>query len=84
MKRVEMKTTVAATPHYLYDLSLPLPERKYQRMEFPSGIAVAAFLGVAPQRIYVSRANKHRIWSEAQGRWFCVRIANSQTITTNE
>jgi hypothetical protein len=58
--------------HYLYDLSLPLPERMHKRMLFSSGIAAAAFLGVSPQRVYMSRSNRHRIWSEAQGRWFAV------------
>lgn len=75
----ETKSTNAATPHYLYDLSLPLPERQLKRMEFNSGMAAAAFLGVSPMRIYKSRANKHRIWSEAQGRWFVVRLANTKT-----
>lgn len=76
----EARTTIAATPHYLYDMSLPLPERTHKRMMFPSGIAAAAFLGVSPSRIYISRSNKHRIWSEAQGGWFCVRIANVKTV----
>lgn len=83
MKKIVKRTNEAATPHYLYDLSLPLPERTYQRMLFPSGLAVAAFLGVSPQRIYVSRTSKHRIWSEAQQRWFAVRRAHLKT-TTND
>jgi hypothetical protein len=66
-------------PHYLYDLSLPLPERRLQRLEFTSGIAAAAFLGVPPARIYISRTSKHRIWSEAQGRWFAVRVGVTKT-----
>lgn len=70
-----------AQPHYLYDLSLPLPERQYKRMEFHSATAVAAFLGVVPARIYASRANKHRIWSEGQGRWFAVRMAAPKTVS---
>lgn len=69
-------TNAAAQPHYIYDCSLPLPERMHKRMFFPSAIAAAVFLGVAPQRIYVSRQAKHRIWSEAQGKWFAVRLAN--------
>ncbi len=74
----------AATPHYLYDLSLPLPERTYKRMLFPSALAAAAFLGVSPMRIYHSRHHKHRIWSEAQGRWFVVRLATTKTTTNDE
>jgi hypothetical protein len=68
-------SNAAAQPHYLYDLSLELPERFQKRMFFPSAIAAAVFLGVSPQRIYVSRNHKHRIWSEAQGKWFAVRLA---------
>lgn len=76
----DVRATKAATPHYLYDLSLPLPERQYKRMLFPSAIAVAGFLGVSPQRIYLSRSTRHRIWSEAHSSWFAVRIANPKTI----
>lgn len=73
------KSNTRTLPHYLYDLSLPLPERRLQRLEFTSGIAAAVFLGVAPARIYVSRNSKHRIWSEAQGRWFAVRIGENKS-----
>lgn len=69
-----------SVPHFIYDLSLPLPDRKYQRMLFPSAVAAAVFLGVSPQRIYLSRTPKHRIWSEVQGRWFAVRIANPSIV----
>jgi hypothetical protein len=78
MKKIACRTASTATMHYLYDMSLPLPERRLQRMLFPSAVAAAAFLGVTPQRIYMNRAKKHRVWSEAQGRWFAVRIANPQ------
>jgi hypothetical protein len=71
-------TTGTAIPHYLYDLSLPLPQRYQQRLFFTSAISAATFLGVSPQRIYINRAKKHRIWSEAQGKWFAVRIAENQ------
>lgn len=73
-----VKTNVRAQPHYVYDLSLPLPERYHKRMYFPSAIAAAVFLGVSPPRIYVSRQTKHRIWSEAQGKWFAVRLATAK------
>lgn len=63
-------------PHYVYDLSLPMPQRRLQRLYFPTGMAAANWLGVTPQRVYNNRKNKLRIWSEAHGRWFAVRIAN--------
>lgn len=69
-------TNATAQPHYLYDCSLELPERFHNRMFFPSAIAAAVFLGVQPQRIYNARQHKHRIWSEAQGKWFAVRLAS--------
>lgn len=72
------KNNARAQAHYLYDLSIPLPERFHKRMHFPSGIAAATFLGVQPPRIYLSRQTKHRIWSEAQGKWFAVRLANDK------
>lgn len=73
------KSNVRAQPHYLYDLSLPLPERRHKRLYFTSQVAAAVFLGVQPERISVSRATKHRIWSEAQGKWFAVRLANEKS-----
>lgn len=79
MDKLTLHHTSGAQPHYLYNLSLPLPERMHKRMFFPSGLAVAAWLGVSPQRIYCTRARKGRIWSEAQQAWFTVRIAHPQT-----
>ena len=84
MGTFDIRGTKAATPHYLYDLSLPLPERQFKRMLFPSAIAAAAFLGISPMRIYHSRKYKHRIWSEAQGRWFVVRLATTKTVSDDE
>lgn len=65
-------------PHYVYDCSLPMPERHQKRMYFPTGMAAANWLGVVPQRVYINRKNKARIWSEAHSGWFAVRIANEQ------
>lgn len=81
MEKFRTRPGAPQLPHYLYDLSLPLPERKYKRMLFPSAVAAAVWLGVSPQRIYLSRTPGHRIWSETQGRWFAVRIANPNKIT---
>lgn len=65
-------------PHYVYDLSLPLPERRLKRMYFPTGLAAANWLGVVPQRVYTNRKNKARVWSEVHGGWFAVRIATEK------
>lgn len=80
MKTIRITSTATALPHYLYDLSLPLPERFQQRMYYTSAIAAAAFLGVSPQRIYHARNHKQRVWSEAQQKWFAVRIAEKHNL----
>lgn len=67
-----------AHPHYVYDMSLPMPERRQKRMYFPTGLAAANWLGVVPQRVYVNRKNHARIWSDAHGGWFAVRIATNK------
>jgi len=79
MTKIYIDKPEAGEPHYLYDLSLPLPDRMLKRLPFPSATAAANFLGVTPQRIYHNRKNKTRIWSECHGRWFVVRIANHKT-----
>jgi len=61
--------------HYLYDLSIPLPERREKRLYFSTGLAAANFLGVPPQRVYNNRRTKHKIWSESLNGWFAVRLA---------
>lgn len=78
MHKLNIEKTDKAQPHYLYDMSLPLPERHQKRMFFTSGSAAANFLGVPVQRIYVARSNHHRIYSEAQGGWFAVRLAKAK------
>ena len=81
MNRIEIRNNSIAQPHYVYDLAIPLPERMHKRMLFPSAVAAAGFLGVAPQRIYLSRSTKHRIWSDVHHGWFAVRIASAKTVT---
>lgn len=81
MEKFRIRHAQHAVPHYLYDLSLELPERMQKRMLFTSGIAIAAFLGVSPQRVYMCRSKKCRIWSEAQQGWFAIRIASTNPTT---
>lgn len=81
MEKFRVRHAQHAVPHFLYDLSLPLQERIAKRMWFTSGIAVATFLGVSPQRIYASRSKKNRVWSEAQQGWFAIRIASTNPTT---
>lgn len=77
------KDPECAQPHYLYDMSIQLPERQHKRLFFASGLAAANFLGVLPQRIYIHRKNKARIWSDKQNGWFAVRLAHQEN-TNNE
>lgn len=79
MQRIRIQKCDHAQAHYLYDLSLPLPTRRLQRLLFPSALAAAAWLGVKPQRIYSCRSTKDRIWSDAHQSWFAVRIAHEKT-----
>ena len=80
MKSINLPKNDNAQPHYVYDLSIPLPERNLKRMWFDSAWSAALFLGVPAQRIYMSRSSKHRIWSESQGGWFAVRIAKKEFV----
>jgi len=80
MKKLNLSKSDNAQPHYLYDMSLPLPERLQKRMWFDSAWSAALFLGVPAQRIYTSRSSKHRIYSESQGGWFAVRIAKKEIV----
>lgn len=70
--------------HYVYDLALPLPERRVKRMSFPTALAAANYLGVTPQRIYANRKNRARVWSESLNGWFAVRVATTEKETTHE
>lgn len=81
MEKFRVRHAKHAVPHYLYDLSLPLAERMNKRMWFASGMALAAHLGVSPQRLYENREPGRRIWSDAQQGWFAVRIASNKTAT---
>lgn len=74
--------TEGSHPHYVYDMSLPMPERKLQRLFFTTGTAAANWLGVVPQRVYMNRKSKCRIWSDLRGGWFAVRIATLENELT--
>jgi hypothetical protein len=59
--------------HLVYDLSIPLPERKEKAMVFKSGHAAANWLGIPPNRLYKARVPGHKVQKE--GKWYAVRIA---------
>jgi hypothetical protein len=62
-----------AVPHLVYDLSIPLPERREKAMWFKSGHAAANWLGIPPKRLYTARAAGHRVTKD--GKQYAIRIA---------
>lgn len=67
---------------YLYDLSLPVSERAEKSLPFVTGLAVARFLGVNPQRIYTSASSKHRLYCKHQKKWYAIREKNTDPRTS--
>ena len=61
-------------PHILYDLSIPLPDRKYKAVVYPSARHVADFLGTTSHRIMQVRQPGKRITGR-DGKIYAVRIA---------
>ena len=61
-------------PHILYDLSIPLPDRKDKAVVYPSARHVADFLGTTSHRIMHVRQPGKRITGR-DGKIYAVRIA---------
>ena len=64
-------------PHLVYDLSLPLPERRETAMKFKSAAAAANWLGIAPKRLFDIRMPGKRAYKD--GKAYAVRIAPKRT-----
>ena len=64
-------------PHILYDLSLPMPERREKAMLFKSGHAAANWLGMPPKSLYACRVPGRRAYKD--GKAYAVRIAAKDT-----
>lgn len=62
-----------AVPHVVYDLSLPLPERREKAIVFKSGHAAANWLGIPPKALYDIRIPGRRAYKD--GKAYAVRIA---------
>lgn len=62
-------------PHLVYDLSIPLEERKAKAVKFRSAHAAANWLGIPPNRMYKARVPGHRVQRKQDGKWYAVRIA---------
>lgn len=63
-----------AIPHVLYDVSLPIEERKIKAIEFPSAKHAANFLGIPPNQIYALRTPGKRVRHRSSGKEYAVRI----------
>lgn len=69
-----------STPHWLYDLSLPLEKRIEERQYFPTGAAVANYLGVPPKTIWEVRRIGRTITSKIDSKKYAIRIVKQNEI----
>ena len=63
-----------AAPHVVFDLSIPLPERRDKAMVYPSSNKAAEALGVAHTTLYKYRQRGKRLRA-ADGKEYAVRLA---------
>lgn len=80
MDRLKIEKSGEAQPHFLYDLSLGLPDRQRKRKLFESGKDLANYLGVPHSRIYKNRAANKRVYSPRFDRWYAVRMAGETAL----
>lgn len=68
-----------AVPHILYDLSLPLPERKEQARIFKSLKDLSNFIGKPYNQLYAFRHPGTRVKGR-DGKLYAIRIKKSSEI----
>jgi len=69
-----------AVPHVIFDLSIAdVNKRREKAIRVPTGRHAATFLGVDMRKLWDNRTPGRRIWSNAHGKHFAVRIAKSKT-----
>lgn len=71
------KVSPVAQGHFVYDLTLPLPQRTESKQFFASATMAANYLGVPNSRVFKNRVSQKRIFSPIHRRYFAVRIAPS-------
>jgi hypothetical protein len=61
--------------YFLYDLSLPLEQRRQEaeRNPFESSMQIARLLAVSPARIIANAHNGNRVYSKSKNKWYAVR-----------
>lgn len=62
-----------AVPHVLYDLSIPLPERKEKALHFKCLKDAANFIGMPYNQLYAYRVPGKRVKAK-DGKLYAVRI----------
>lgn len=62
-------------PHVVYDLSLPLAERREKAIYFRSAHQAANWLGITPKQVYTYRVPGKRVVKE--GKEYAIRIAKN-------
>lgn len=67
-----------AVPHVLYDVSLPIEERKQKAIVFPSAKHVANFLGMPYNQIYALRQPGKRVRHRVTGKEYALRIMKKE------
>lgn len=77
-KKVQAIGSEGAVAHIVYDLSLPLEERKAKAKRFHSTIAAARYLGVSDNVIINKRKVGKRI--KKGDKYYAVRIASNEKI----
>lgn len=66
-----------AVPHVLYDISLPLPERKEKALHFKCLKDAANFIGIPYNQLYAFRVPGKRVKAK-DGKLYAVRIKKSE------
>lgn len=64
-------------PHIVYDLSLPLPERKQKAKIFPSRVDAARYLGTTEKVVARKLSPGKRV--ESNGKQYAIRIHHVKT-----
>lgn len=68
-----------SVPHWLYDLSLPLEERRQKRVLFRTAKDVALFVGIMYSSVTHYRKPGHRVEGK-DGKLYAIRLATQKDL----
>lgn len=62
-------------PYIIYDLSLPLPERKEKALHFNTALKAAEYIGLTPNKIpgYCNPIEQKHFFSKKHNKFFAIR-----------